>query len=42
LSKPWRTVMALDEMAEEQITILQERIRSLLGINGGKLIFSSR
>jgi integrase len=42
LSKPWRTVMAPDEMAEEQITILQERIRSLLGINGGKLVFSSR
>jgi integrase len=42
LSKPWRTVMAPDEMAEEQIAILQERIRSLLGINGGKLVFSSR
>ena len=34
--------MAPDEMAEEQITILQDRIRSLLGINEGKLVFSSR
>jgi hypothetical protein len=34
--------MAPDEMAEEQITILQEKIRSLLGINEGKLVFSSR
>jgi len=33
LSKPWRTVMAPDEMAEEQIAMLQERIRSLLGID---------
>lgn len=42
LSKPWRTVMAPDEMAEEQITILQERIRSLLGFNNKPLILGSR
>jgi hypothetical protein len=33
LSKPWRTVMAPGEIAEEQIAMLQERIRSLLGID---------
>ena len=33
LSKPWRTVMAADEIVEEQIAILQERIRGLLGID---------
>jgi site-specific recombinase XerD len=33
LSKPWRTVMTPDEVTEEQIEILQQRIRSLLGIS---------
>jgi hypothetical protein len=32
LSKPWRTVMAPDEVTEEHIAILQEKIRSLLGL----------
>jgi hypothetical protein len=35
LSKPWRTVMAADEIVEEQIAILQERIRGLLGVDAG-------
>jgi hypothetical protein len=35
LSKPWRTVMAADEMVEEQIAILQEKMRSLLGVDAG-------
>jgi len=42
LSKPWRTVMAPNEIAEEQIEILQEKIRSLLGINREHLVFGSR
>ena len=42
LSKPWRTVMAPDEMAEEQIAMLQERIRSLLGIGRVQLVFDAR
>jgi hypothetical protein len=42
LSKPWRTVMAPNEIAEEQIEILQEKIRSLLGISREHLVFGSR
>lgn len=42
LSKPWRTVVAPAERAEEHISILQEKIRSLLGINREQLIFGSR
>jgi len=33
LSKPWRTVMAPDEIVEEQTIILQQRIRKLLGLD---------
>jgi len=33
LSKPWRTVMTSDEIMDEHISILQNKIRSLLGIN---------
>jgi site-specific recombinase XerD len=42
LSKSWRTIMAPNEIAEEQIEILQERIRSLLGIHREQLAFGSR
>ena len=42
LSKPWRTVMAPDELTEEHIAILQEKIRDLLGIHREQLIFGSR
>jgi hypothetical protein len=34
--------MAPNEIAEEQIEILQERIRSLLGIHREQLTFGSR
>jgi|GEM_PF-2917843 hypothetical protein len=34
--------MAPNEIAEEQIEILQERIRSLLGIHREQLAFGSR
>jgi len=34
--------MAPDKIAEEHIAILQEKIRSLLGIHGEQLVFGSR
>jgi len=42
LSKPWRTVMAPNEIADEHIAILQEKIRSLLGFQREPLVSTPR